>query len=124
MLRHLAASQDPRDARLVVAGLPVDVFHASRKHKDSDTFCGANCSPVTYPEIMLGNAWIFNSSVAEQTNVWFGKFQPIVKEMPVLRYNFFLDEMISLRNEWMVERLRVSGQQPHLIPLDDLETRL
>ncbi|KAJ7509683.1 hypothetical protein B0H11DRAFT_1702569, partial [Mycena galericulata] len=124
LLRHLAASADPRDARLAVVSLPVDVFHASRKHKDSDVFCIMNCSPVSFPEIVQGTEWIFNSSVAEQVNVWFGKFHPIVKEMPVLRYNFFLDEMISLRNEWFVERLREEGKQPHFIPLDDLETRL
>ncbi|KAJ7121167.1 hypothetical protein C8R44DRAFT_622980 [Mycena epipterygia] len=124
LIRYLAASQDPLDARLAAVGFPVDAFHASRKHKDSDAFCIANCSPVTFPEIVKGTEWIFNSSVAEQTNVWFGKFQPIVKEMSVLRYNFFLDEMISRRNEWFVEELRLKGQKPHFIPLEDLETRL
>ncbi|KAK7024905.1 hypothetical protein R3P38DRAFT_2951693 [Favolaschia claudopus] len=124
LLRHLFASTDPRDARLADVGFPVDVFHASRKHKDSDEFCVFNCSPVTFPELMDGKNWVFNSSAAEQTNKWFGQFQPIVKEMAVLRYNFFLDEMISLRNEWMVERLRLEGHRPHFIPLEDLEVRL
>lgn len=73
---------------------------------------------------MDGDAWVFNSSAAEQANKWFRQFQPIVKEMPILRYNFFLDEMISLRNEWRVNRIRVEGKGPHLIPLADLETRL
>ncbi|KAK6971436.1 hypothetical protein R3P38DRAFT_2587167 [Favolaschia claudopus] len=124
LLRHLVAYDDPRDARLAEVGFPVDVFHASRKHKDSDEFCVFNCSPVTFPELMDGINWVFNSSAAEQANNWFGRFQPIVKEMSVLRYNFFLDEMISLRNEWWVERLRADGFQPHFIPLEDLETRI
>ncbi|KAJ7075798.1 hypothetical protein B0H15DRAFT_791429, partial [Mycena belliarum] len=122
--RHLAGSQNPMDARLNNVGLPVDAFHASRKHKESDAFCIMNCSPAAFPELMDENKWIFNSSVAEQVNVWFGKYQPIVKEMPVLRYNFFLDEMISLRNDWMVRKLRLDGKQPHFIPLEDLEMEL
>jgi len=126
LFRHLVASTDPNDARLAVVGFPVDVFHASNKHKDSDEFCTVNCSPITFSEIITadGKSWIFNSSAAEQVNRWFGKFQPIVKEMPVLRYNFFLDEMISLRNDWTVNQLRAEGSQPHFIPLEDLETRL
>ncbi|KAJ7134925.1 hypothetical protein C8R43DRAFT_1072732 [Mycena crocata] len=124
LIRHLMVSPDPQDARLAAVGFPVDTFHASRKHKESDAFCIVNCSPVAYPELMEGTTWIFNSSVAEQTNAWFVKFHPIVKEMSVLRYNFFLDEMISLRNEWRVEKLRVAGEKPHFIPLEDLETRI
>ncbi|KAJ6449704.1 hypothetical protein C8R47DRAFT_999114 [Mycena vitilis] len=124
LLRHLMASSEPRDARLVAVGFPVDVFHASRKHKDSDEFCVMNCSPVTFAQLMDGDTWIFNSSAAEQVNRWFGRFQAIVKEMPVLRYNFFLDEMIGLRNTWMVEKLQMEGKRPHFIPLDDLENRM
>ncbi|KAJ6577694.1 hypothetical protein B0H19DRAFT_931792 [Mycena capillaripes] len=124
LLRHLMASAELRDAHLTVVGFPVDVFHAAQKHKDSDAFCTMNCSPVTFPQLMDGNTWVFNSSAAEQVNRWFGRFQPIVKEMPLLRYNFFLDEMISLRNGWTVERLQGEGEKPHLIPLEDLETRL
>ncbi|KAJ7151061.1 hypothetical protein C8R46DRAFT_914205 [Mycena filopes] len=124
LLRHLLSSVHPRDVRLRAVGFPVDVFHATRKHKESDEFCTVNCSPVTFPEIVDGDTWVFNSSAAEQANRWFVLYRPIVKEMPVLRYKFFLDEMISLRNEWMVNKLRVEGKGPHLIPLEDLETRL
>ncbi|KAJ7716995.1 hypothetical protein B0H16DRAFT_1612272 [Mycena metata] len=124
LLRHLTASGNPRDLRLAVVGFPVDVFHAGRKHKETDTFCTMNCSPVTFPELVDGDTWVFNSSAAEQANRWFGRFQPIVKEMPVLRYNFFLDEMIRMRNEWLVGNLRAEGKKPHLIPVEELETRL
>ncbi|KAJ7034009.1 hypothetical protein C8F04DRAFT_956939, partial [Mycena alexandri] len=123
LLRHLVASTDPRDLRLTVVGFPVDVFHAGRKHKETDTFCTMNCSPITFPEIMDGDNWVFNSSAAEQVNRWFRGFQPIAKEMPIIQYNFFLDEMISMRNEWMVERLRAEGRKPHLISVEELETR-
>ena len=42
--------------------------------------------------------WVFNSSAAEQANVWFGGFQAIVRDMWVERFNFFLDEMIMCHN--------------------------
>lgn len=83
-----------------------------------------HCNPINFSELLEdGRNWIFNSSAAEQANVWFGKFQPIVKEMPVLKYNFMLDEMISIRNRWLESRLQKQGHYPHFIPQDDLEFR-
>ncbi len=102
-------------------GLPVDVFHALRKHKDTDDFCALNCNPAGYPELYNAlNQWIFNSSAAEQANVWFGKFLPVVREMGELHYNFFLDEMILIRNEFTVSVLQKRGRRPRLVPLDEL----
>lgn len=123
LLRHLCSSSDPLDARLRQIGLPVDVFHAHTKHKDGDTFCQMNCNPVGFPELLEdGCNWVFNSSAAEQANAWFGKYQPIVKEMAVPRYNFFLDEMIALLNQWLERRLHGQRQKPHFIPQNDLES--
>jgi hypothetical protein len=97
--------------------LPVDVFHFKCKHKISDTFCQQNCNPYLWPELHTSDKqWVFNSSAAEQTNVWFGGFHAIVREMRVDRYNFFLDEMIKRRNRLTVTRLRNKGFAPHLIP--------
>jgi hypothetical protein len=81
-----------------------------------------HCNPVGFPELYdAANNWIFNSSAAEQANVWFGKYHAMVKEMSVARYNFFLDEIIGIRNGWLENRLRTEGQRPHLIPQEDLE---
>lgn len=64
--------------------------------------------------------WTFNSSAAEQGNVWFGGYATIIREMHQHRAQFFLDEMISLRNERTVERLERAGKMPHLVPDEDL----
>jgi hypothetical protein len=81
-------------------GLTVDVFHFSCKHSITDEFCQTNCNPALFPELLGkdGKGWYFNSSIAEQTNVWLGGFHAIVREMLHDKYNFFLDEMILLRN--------------------------
>ncbi|KAJ6619830.1 hypothetical protein B0H10DRAFT_1124062 [Mycena sp. CBHHK59/15] len=110
-LKHIQSSGDSYFDNV---GLPVDVFHFKCKHTIRDGFCQVNCNPAQFLELIGENdKWVFNSSAAEQANVWFGKFQNTVQEMPVLRFNFFLDEMISIRNEKIVQDLRKSGRKPH-----------
>jgi hypothetical protein len=45
--------------------------------------------------------------------VWLGGYYSICKEMLPAKYDFFLDEMIRLRNIQLVGHLRVTGQHPH-----------
>ncbi|KZT06847.1 uncharacterized protein LAESUDRAFT_736718 [Laetiporus sulphureus 93-53] len=74
LLRHLIAAGEHR---LDTIGFPVDVFHAINKHKDSDAFCQMHCNPAGFPELYdEHNQWMFDSSAAEQANVWFGSFNP------------------------------------------------
>ena len=117
LLKHILASGE---TRLSNVGLPVDVFHATVKHKDTDAFCAMNCNPASFPELMDGTKWVFNSSVAEQTNSWYGKFLPIVREMTRIHYNFFLDEMVSVYNDWKVSTLSQRAMRPRTIPLEEL----
>lgn len=73
--------------------LVVDGFHFSG-HKHSAADCQESCSPYKYPVLKTPDgSWLFNSSAAEQANVWFGKFQNKVKEMNVLRWGnyYFID---------------------------------
>ncbi|KAF7349146.1 hypothetical protein MVEN_01436900 [Mycena venus] len=101
--------------------LPVDVFHFKSKHKETDTDCGANCNPYIWPELRTADGkWRFNSSAAEQANAWFGGFQSMVREMPVERYNFFLDEMIKRRNRTLIKDLQRRGKNPGSIPREVL----
>ncbi|KAF7292669.1 hypothetical protein MIND_01165100 [Mycena indigotica] len=99
---------------------PVDVFHFKCKHKEGDLDCGRDCNALIWPELSVNGKWRFNSSAAEQTNAWFGGFQSIVREMPVERYEFFLDEVIRRRNIWMVKLLAQRGCLPHSIPREEL----
>ncbi|KAI0714670.1 hypothetical protein C8Q76DRAFT_727675 [Earliella scabrosa] len=118
LLRHLRANND---TRFQDVGFPVDVFHAVNKHKDSDAYCQLNCNPAGFKELFDKlNRWLFNSSAAEQGNVWFGKFKTVVREMGEVRYNFFLDEMIMIHNEWRVSVLRARGAQPRHLPEGEL----
>lgn len=79
---HLLASlEKANDHYFDNVGLPVDVFHALHKHKESDDYCQRNCNPSCYPDLVTANGeWIFNSSAAEQINKWFGNFQRMVRE--------------------------------------------
>jgi hypothetical protein len=99
-------------------GFPVDVFHWKCKHKQSDEACSVHCNPTCFPELLGedGKTWWFNSSIAEQTNVWMGGYHPIVREMKADKYNYFLDEMIKRKNELTKEKLERDGACPGLIP--------
>lgn len=89
-------------------GLSVDVFHFKCKHAVTDEWCQLNCNPEAFPELHgeRDEGWFFNSSVAEQTNVWIGGYHAICREMLTERYCFFLDEMIMRRNEMMKHKLQ------------------
>lgn len=64
---------------------------------------------------MNGDKWVFNSSIAEQTNVWLGGYHAIVWEMTAVQCNFFLDLMIRKRNEVTIKRLEEAGFHPCLV---------
>jgi hypothetical protein len=100
-------------------GPTVDVFHFKSKHSETDTFCQANCNPAAFPELAgeNGEGWYFNSSIAEQTNVWLGGYHVMCREMHVVLYNFFLDEMIFRRNEATTAKLEREGHEPAMWPL-------
>ncbi|KAF8172149.1 hypothetical protein BJ912DRAFT_932521 [Pholiota molesta] len=55
------------------------VTHFNCKHSIRDEYCQSNCNPAMYRELYGegDKAWYFNSSIAEQTNVWLGTFNPI-----------------------------------------------
>ncbi|KIJ60420.1 hypothetical protein HYDPIDRAFT_98612 [Hydnomerulius pinastri MD-312] len=99
-------------------GLSVNVFHFKCKHSITDTFCQENCNPTAFLELSGddGKGWRFNSSVAEQTNGWFGGYHSICREMIVHKYNFFLDELILRRNCRTLEKLESEGQKPRTWP--------
>ncbi|KAJ7612433.1 hypothetical protein DFH06DRAFT_1484842 [Mycena polygramma] len=73
-----------------------------------------SCGDHYFDNVGLPVDWVFNSSAAEQANVWFGKYQNIVQDMAVLKYNFYLDEMIRLHNEDTAASLAADGHVPHL----------
>ncbi|KDQ10250.1 hypothetical protein BOTBODRAFT_178283 [Botryobasidium botryosum FD-172 SS1] len=89
---------------------PVDVFHHANKHKVTDVYCQRHCNPAAFPELTdtQGN-WIFNTSIAEQTNVWLGKFKAVVRDMEAVHYDFFLDEMIKRKNRHTLAGLLQKG---------------
>lgn len=94
-------------------GLSVDVFHFNCKHSVNDRFCQENCNPAAFPELLREDgSWYFNSSVAEQTNVWLAGYNAICREMLVDKFNFFLDEMIMRRNRLTIDKLKRTGSSP------------
>ena len=99
--------------------LTVDVFHFKSKHSETDVFCQSHCNPAAFPELSGkdGQGWYFNSSIAEQTNVWLGGYHSMCREMLVDKYNFFLDEMILRRNQQTLVKLEREGQCPSMWPL-------
>ena len=83
-------------------------------------FCGLNCNPAMFPDLVKDGKWRFNSSAAEMTNAWFGRFQPVVREMREDRFDFFLDEMIKLKNRLIVKDLERRGAVPYQVPREVL----
>jgi hypothetical protein len=92
-------------------GLTVDVFHFKSKHKETHTFCQEHCNPAVFPELISADkdGWFFNSSVAEQVNVWIGGYHAICREMLVDKYDFFLDQMILRHNRATRAKLEAQG---------------
>lgn len=70
-LAHLVVQEDNYFQNMMLC---VDVFHFKCKHKTTDVFCQANCNPAFFPELLDGDKWVFNSSAAEQVNVWLGGY--------------------------------------------------
>ena len=117
---HLVASGDTYFLGKV--GLVVDVFHFKSKHKKTDLNCQTHCNPANFPELITSDGeWRFNSSAAEQTNAWIVGFEAILREMTLERYNFVLDEVISVRNDFVIGELRKKGYKPHLVPISTLK---
>ncbi|KAH9809233.1 hypothetical protein DFH28DRAFT_905872 [Melampsora americana] len=83
---------------------PVDPFHF-RGHKASDDFCQHDTDPKLFPELQESGNWIFNSSAAEMTNVWYGGFASVARSMSAIRFNFMMEDMIERRNDWLIRRL-------------------
>ncbi|KAK7023536.1 hypothetical protein VNI00_016687 [Paramarasmius palmivorus] len=98
-------------------GMPVDVFHFKSKHKSSDNYCGQHCNPINFPELTYHDAngklkWWFNTSIAEEKNSWIGRYAPMVREMHSVFFDFFLNTMVRLHNEDLVEQLERQGMNP------------
>lgn len=56
--------------------------------------------------------WFFNTSIAEQTNAWFGKYHAMCREMGSVFFEFFLNQMILLHNEDKKRQLERQGFMP------------
>jgi hypothetical protein len=111
---HLRSQKDGFFDQVILA---VDVFHFKSKHKESNEFCQKHCNPAKWKELADENGkWVFNSSAAEQVNVWLGGFHAIIRDMLPHQYDFFLDEMIKRRNEKLVARLEETGKEPYNVP--------
>ncbi|KAH8797228.1 hypothetical protein DL96DRAFT_1825368 [Flagelloscypha sp. PMI_526] len=104
LYRHLRHNNDDLIHRVC---LPVDVFHWMCKHKKTDIECSEHCNPWKFSELRgeAGIGWYFNSSAAEQTNVWLGGYHSILREMRADRYDFVLDELIYRRNRIALAKL-------------------
>lgn len=97
-------------------GMCVDVWHFKNKHKVTHEYCQKHCNPIQYPELLDEKGkWYFNTSVAEQVNAWLGGYLSICREMLPAKYDFFLDEMIRLRNFEHLKKLQREGRNPRFI---------
>ena len=111
-----ARQQAKKDPWFNNVGMCVDVWHFLNKHKVTHEYCQRHCNPAMYPELMDDDGkWFFNTSVAEQTNTWLGGYSSIVREMLPDKYEFFLDEMIGLRNAELLKKLDKEGYNPSIL---------
>lgn len=84
--------------------IPVDPFH-HRSHKESDEFCQMYTDPKKFPDLQENGSWIFNASAGELSNIWYGGFASMCRNMEATRYEFFLEEMVEWRNIWLTAAL-------------------
>jgi hypothetical protein len=77
-----------------------------------------DCNPTNFDELLGDDqkTWFFNSSVAEQTNVWLGGYHSMLRKMGVTKYNFFLDKMIYGRTDWLKQPWNVMAPVPIIFP--------
>ena len=94
----------------------VDVWHFRNKHKATHEYCQKYCNPVQFPELLNESGkGFFNTSVAEQVNAWLGGYLSICREMLPAKYDFFLDEMVRLRNIEHLKKLEKDRRNPRFI---------
>ncbi|KAF8580537.1 hypothetical protein K439DRAFT_1648182 [Ramaria rubella] len=100
--------------------MPSYIFYDNNCWLLTDVVCQMHCNPARFQKLVgdtdTSSGWIFNSSAAEQANVWFGKFASNVWEMLPAQYNFYLDEMIVICNRWIVSELCCKQKVPHIMP--------
>ncbi|EGG01794.1 uncharacterized protein MELLADRAFT_91869 [Melampsora larici-populina 98AG31] len=84
--------------------IPVDPFHF-HSHKESDEFCQYYTDPKLFPELRDAHGWYFNSSAGECSNVWYGGFASMARNMHRIRFNFMMEDMTERRNDWLIKRL-------------------
>ena len=120
LYKWCAAREQQGEALHLDIGLPVDVFHWTCKHKHSDVACSDWCNPYNYPQLwdQETGEWWFNSSIAEQNNVWIGGYRSILRGMSATHYNFLLDELIMNCNEMRREQLMLEGYAPAMLPAE------
>ncbi|EIW82970.1 hypothetical protein CONPUDRAFT_53432 [Coniophora puteana RWD-64-598 SS2] len=107
--------------------MSIDIWCLLNKHKTMHNFCQQYCNLAAFPELKLddGTGWWFNTSIAEQTNVWLGSFHSMVWEMLLIRCNFFLDEMVHLCNINTMATLKSWKHEPNVYsfqPQQHIET--
>lgn len=92
------------------------MFHFKTKHKKSDLWRQLHCNPAQWDELLNGSngKWVFNSSVAEQTNTWIVGYHSMLCEIYRHNYEFFLDEMITLRNASVIVKLGAKNHRTML----------
>ena len=108
-----ARQQAEKDEWFRDIGMCVDAWHFRNKHAITHQYCQLHCNPAKYPELMDDtSSWFFNTSIAEQTNAWLAGYHSICREMLPAKFDFFLDEMIRLRNIEIIRRLETKGHHP------------
>lgn len=58
--------------------------------------------------------WVLNPSFSELADILHGKFASICRNMTSVQYNFFLAEMVHLRNIWRGEKVKNQDYISHL----------
>ena len=111
-----ARQQAEKDPWFKGIGMCVDAWHFHNKHAVTHQYCQLNCNPAQYPELIDPfRKWFFNMSIAEQTNAWLGGYHSMCREMLPAKFDFFLDEMIHLRNIEVIGHLERQRHHPRIL---------
>ncbi|KAJ7679922.1 hypothetical protein B0H17DRAFT_1206314 [Mycena rosella] len=110
LLRHIV-TQNPNDSWLATTKLIVDAWHYIG-HRATDILCRLWCNPApangSQPDLVLveedANGVIhqtraFNTETAEQLNSWLSGFEPQLRQMSDVNYDFFVHALMMIYAE-------------------------
>ncbi|EFI27759.1 hypothetical protein CC1G_14682 [Coprinopsis cinerea okayama7 len=121
LLRHIV-TQNPQNSWLTTTKFIVDAWHYIG-HRATDALCRLWCNPApldgSQPDLILIQeddqgqmhaTRAFNTETAEQLNSWLNRYEPQLRQMSDVTFDFFVHVLMLLYKESVEERIERKGE--------------